>query len=637
MAANQQAALAEWRQRFDIDVGRSQRQLSWGVKVAAFLAALALGMGVFLLLWRLWHHMNEVGQIMLPLLAAVLFTAGCGLFAAREKGGLFALLFGVLASVCFGMDVALLGHMFNIPGSPGFYLLLGLFALALALAAASRLPLAVAVGALGVFVAAGVAQMAGMYWAEGMRWMECWLPAAALLAACAWWLQRRGSELAPAARFVALLAWFVPALTLAFNGEHSFLPWEEKTVEHCWQLVTGLSAALLVALGVRRGWSETVYTSAFFGVLLLISKFFEWWWDALPKELFFLLVGLIAVLAVLLLRRLRAAKTGQGAPTAAPRQTAPRWTQRQRALLGTAAALTVLVIGNGAALLKMRANAVNVQTQWQLSAREVVVRGHEDAFGRSTTVQLDVRQICAEKEGEGWSGEHHWCSRPAPWMDAGKMRALGYGADVVAAEERKKRMPERPVWLVLELAGPAWQRQVERSRERVLRDQKLLQGADGDTACKNAEDVYAEIAEAARSAASDPACKGAQVPLTDTEKRLCEELEARSRLFVVDAGRSMEELRQRWPDAAHHAIAPGYVRWDKERPRVELAERNLYVPRRFAAAADAVRAVQDVRRRAMWKEEEVPSTADLAPLPAPLLRWGALGLPWIAAWQAAPQ
>ncbi|MBQ9578951.1 MAG: DUF2157 domain-containing protein, partial [Ottowia sp.] len=212
IAANQQAALADWRQRFDIDVGRSQRQLSWGVKVAAFLAALALGMGVFLLLWRLWRHMNEVGQVMLPLLAVCLFTVTCGLFAAREKGGYFARLFGVLACVCFGLDVALLGHMFNMPASPGFFLLLGLFALVLALAAASRLLLAVALGALAVFVAASGMQLAGFAWEEFMRWPETFLSAAALLAAAAWALQRRGSELAGAARFVALLVWFVPAL-----------------------------------------------------------------------------------------------------------------------------------------------------------------------------------------------------------------------------------------------------------------------------------------------------------------------------------------------------------------------------------------------------------------------------------------
>ncbi|MBO7411503.1 MAG: DUF4824 family protein, partial [Ottowia sp.] len=508
IAANQQSMLAEWRERFDIDVGRGQRQLSWGVKVAAFLAALALGMGVFLLLWRLWRHMNEAGQIMLPLLAACLFTVTCGLFAAREKGGHFARLFGVLACVCFGLDVALLGHMFNIPSSPGFYLLLGLFALALTLAATSRLLLAVAVGALAVYVAAQCMQQMGWWWLDFLDRPETFLPAAALLAAAAWALQRRGSELAPAARFVALLAWFMPALMVGFNGDHSFLPWDEKAVEHFWQLVTGLSAALLVALGVRRGWTETVYTSAFFGVLLLIIKFFEWWWDALPKELFFLLVGLIAVLAVLVLRRLRAAKTGQGAPAAAPRQTAPRWTQRQRALLGTVAALALLVIGNAAVLQQVRANTAQVQAQLQLSSREVRVHEHKDIAGRSTTTRLRVRDTCdwgASKDG--WA-----CTNPSPWLTADKLRALGFDDK---ADGNKRHSPARLAWLVLELAGDAWQQEVA-SRQRLV--QQCLQRQ--------------------QQAPDDTARNNAQTCQNNAEKRLRKAQEEDSRLFIVDAGRS---------------------------------------------------------------------------------------------------
>lgn len=602
IAASQQAALADWRQRFDIDVGRGQRQLSWGVKVAAFLAALALGMGVFLLLWRLWHHMNEVGQIMLPLLAAFLFTVTCGLFAAREKGGLFARLFGVLACVCFGLDVALLGHMFNIPSSPGFYLLLGLFALALTLAATSRLLLAVAVGALAVFAAASGMQYAGFTWDEFARWPETFLPATALLAAAAWAQQRRGSEQAGAVRFMALLVWFVPALMVGFDGDHSFLPWEEKTVEHCWQLVTGLSAALLVALGVRRGWSETVYTSVFFGTLLLIFKFFEWWWDALPKELFFLLIGLIAVLAVLVLRRLRAAKTGQSAPAAAPRQMAPLWTQRQRALLGTVAALVVLVIGNGAALMKVRANASNVQAQLQLSAREVWVREHRDIAGRSTTTRLKVRETCDWGASKyGWA-----CAHSSPWLTADKMRALGFAADVDA---ERRRAPARPVWLVLELAGEAWQQEVA-SRQRLVQQclQRLQQAPD----------------ETAR--------EEAQTCQNNAEKRLREAQEEDSRLFIVDAGSNVEELRRRWPDATRHAIAPGSVRWDRQHPSVNLLNHSLYVPRRFAAAAEGVRAAQEACRKARHYREDEECNA--AP-PGPLLRVGARGLAWVAGWPAA--
>ena len=120
--------------------------------------------------------------------------------------------------------------------------------------------------------------------------------------------------------------------------------------------------------------------------------------------------------------------------------------------------------------------------------------------------------------------------------------------------------------------------------------------------------------------------------MTEAEKHLCEELEEESRLFIVDAGRSADELRQRWPDAARHAIVPGEVRWRGGHPSVSLLETELYVPRRFAAAAEAVRAAQEACHR-LRKDENCASAE--AALPGPLLRVGARGLAWIAAWNVA--
>ena len=40
-------------------------------------------------------------------------------------------------------------------------------------------------------------------------------------------------------------------------------------------------------------------------VLFLYTKLFDWWWDAMPKYLFFLLMGLTAILLLLVFKRLR--------------------------------------------------------------------------------------------------------------------------------------------------------------------------------------------------------------------------------------------------------------------------------------------------------------------------------------------
>lgn len=48
-----------------------------------------------------------------------------------------------------------------------------------------------------------------------------------------------------------------------------------------------------------------VNTGVVFFVIFLYTKFYDWWWDLLPKYLFFLILGLTAVLVLLAMKRLR--------------------------------------------------------------------------------------------------------------------------------------------------------------------------------------------------------------------------------------------------------------------------------------------------------------------------------------------
>jgi uncharacterized membrane protein len=40
-------------------------------------------------------------------------------------------------------------------------------------------------------------------------------------------------------------------------------------------------------------------------MLFLYSKFFDWWWETLPKSIFFLLIGLASLLILVIFQRLR--------------------------------------------------------------------------------------------------------------------------------------------------------------------------------------------------------------------------------------------------------------------------------------------------------------------------------------------
>lgn len=72
-----------------------------------------------------------------------------------------------------------------------------------------------------------------------------------------------------------------------------------------YQILGFALSAAAVWLGVRRHWPEVVNTGVTFFVIFLYTKFFDWWWDTMPKYLFFFVLGLTAILFLVVLKRLR--------------------------------------------------------------------------------------------------------------------------------------------------------------------------------------------------------------------------------------------------------------------------------------------------------------------------------------------
>ena len=55
---------------------------------------------------------------------------------------------------------------------------------------------------------------------------------------------------------------------------------------------------------LRRQWPEMINTGITFFVIFLYTKFYDWWWEIMPKYLFFLVVGLTAILFLFIIKRL---------------------------------------------------------------------------------------------------------------------------------------------------------------------------------------------------------------------------------------------------------------------------------------------------------------------------------------------
>jgi hypothetical protein len=293
--------------RFDVDQSAAQQQLSLGLKVVSLLGAVALTAAVVLFFQRIWGTLPQAAQIGIVWAAPLGALWAAHATARRERTLYFTSLLATLAFGCFVLNVWVLGTIFNVAESPMALLPWALFALALAYAWNLKLPLAAgAMCGIAFFAAESVTWFHLPWDASLFERPESLLAPAALVAAAAGARVNAGRDGFPRTLRIAgfsVIALAIIALSIA--GELSRLPFATKTIEHLYQIVGFVYAASLVAAGVRRGWNETVNLGAgLFGVLLLF-RFFDWWWDWMPKYLFFLIGGAAAIGGMLVLRRLR--------------------------------------------------------------------------------------------------------------------------------------------------------------------------------------------------------------------------------------------------------------------------------------------------------------------------------------------
>ena len=307
VAAHHRGLLAQLAQAYDIDRDARAKQLSLGMRVASFLGALALAASVFFLFHRYWDLFSTVAQVL------VLIGAAAGAFGAtmwiqsRDSSGYFTKLAALVAFACFVIDIALLGQTFNI--TPSDKALIPWAALALLLAYSCDLKLLLAAGILCIvaWISARTGTWSGMYWLHFGERPENFFPAAVILFLVPQVIPHgRFAGFGATYRVFALLTLLLPVLVLANWGRVSYLDFDSDLVEGFYQVAGFVLSAGAIWLGARKHWGDAVNTGATFFVIFLYTKVFDWWWDVMPKYLFFLVIGLTAVLLLAIMRRVRA-------------------------------------------------------------------------------------------------------------------------------------------------------------------------------------------------------------------------------------------------------------------------------------------------------------------------------------------
>ena len=306
--------LSRYSDDFDIDRDTRARQLSLGMRITSFLGALALAASVFFLFRQFWGELSTTLQVVILLSASLLGLIATLVLAERERSGYFAKLAALVGLVCFVLNIGLLGQMFNLQPSQNAFLLWAAYALLLAYACDIRLLLAAGILCFTAWLSAQTGTWGGMYWLGFGERPENFLPAALLLFLFPQWVpHRRHPTFPPLYRVFGLLCLLLPILVLSHAGFVSYLPLATDTIEGGYQLAGFLLSAGAIWLGIRWHWNDTFNTGTVFFVIFLYTKFFDWWWESLPKYLFFLLLGLTAVGLLLVFKRLRMQASKEGA------------------------------------------------------------------------------------------------------------------------------------------------------------------------------------------------------------------------------------------------------------------------------------------------------------------------------------
>jgi hypothetical protein len=109
-------------------------------------------------------------------------------------------------------------------------------------------------------------------------------------------------------RVLGAIALLFPIVPLAVRGELSLLVplgLPARAVQIGYDFVGFGLAIGAVWLGIRRQWREAVNTGSAFFVVFLYAKLVDWYWAWMPRYLFFLILGLIAVALLLALKQVR--------------------------------------------------------------------------------------------------------------------------------------------------------------------------------------------------------------------------------------------------------------------------------------------------------------------------------------------
>ncbi|MEN0038047.1 MAG: DUF2157 domain-containing protein [Cellvibrio sp.] len=298
--------LRELQQAQDVDLNEGSRHLSLGMQIVSFLGAAALAASLFFLFYQYWGYLSTFAQVAI-LIAAPLLSLAAALWVRRfDASGYYAKLAALISFVSWTLNITMLGSIFNITPSPNAFAVFALYGFLLAYMLQARLLLAAAMICSFIFIGAKFGTWMGSYWIHvGENPEHFLLPSILFFALPLWFKHEHFDGFTNIYQILSAVVFFIALLILSNWGYGSYLPWSKSFIEGIYQTLGFACSGLLVLYGLRTRNANLMLAGNIFFALFLFTKFFDWWWDWMPKYLFFLVIGLTAILALMVFNRLR--------------------------------------------------------------------------------------------------------------------------------------------------------------------------------------------------------------------------------------------------------------------------------------------------------------------------------------------
>jgi uncharacterized membrane protein len=303
--AHHDAELARLAAGGDLDLTPTTARLSTGMRVATLLGTIALSAAYAFFVSSHWGALDLGMQLALVIVPPLLLVALTHLAARRETSGYVASILATVAAIAFATNLGTLGSLFNLPGSRNALLAVGVFAMLLAYGYGLTLPLLVGIGGIGGWVWTLGAVPLGLWWDDGFSVLEPLLVVGLLALMAPEWM-RGPSRFAPWWRGAGAAALVLGVIVLGEAGQLSiFRSANTHTLEIAYQMLGLVVLAALIAWGLLKDRFPVMQIGSAGAVLYLFLRLVHWFWDLLPRWLFFLVVGGFALAVLLILRRAR--------------------------------------------------------------------------------------------------------------------------------------------------------------------------------------------------------------------------------------------------------------------------------------------------------------------------------------------